>query len=203
MSDRPIIEELSEIFQQLPGIGPRQAKRFVYALLEKESIFLTHFANLLTRLPLQVKRCTGCFWAFEDTNATLCCLCANPNRNQALVMVVERDTDLTAIERSGIYSGRYLVLGGVVAPLKAEPYKGLHLEELYRMVAQSGITEIILALGASADGEATGLYIERMLEPIGQKKKIHITRLGRGLSSGAELEYSDEETIKHAFRNRK
>lgn len=118
-------------------------------------------------------------------------------------MVVERDTDLSAIEHSGIYSGQYFVLGGVVAPLKSEPYKGLRLKELYQRVAGSSAVEIVLALSATTDGEATGLYIERMLEPIGKKKKICITRLGRGLSSGAELEYSDGETIIHAFKNRK
>lgn len=203
MPDKPAIEELSELFQQLPGIGPRQAKRFVYALLEKETAFLARFAGLLTRLPLQVKRCAHCFWAFENSSAALCRICANTGRDRTLLMVVERDTDLSAIERSGIYSGQYFVLGGVVAPLKSEPYKGLRLKELYQRVLGSSAGEIILALGATADGEATGLYIERMLEPIGKKRNIRITRLGRGLSSGAELEYSDMETITHAFQNRK
>lgn len=203
MSDKDTIEELSEIFRQLPGIGPRQARRFVYALLEKESGFLARFASLLTRLPSQVKRCESCFWAFEHADGATCRFCANPNRDQTTLVVVERDSDLTTIERSGIYSGQYLVLGGVVAPLKTEPYKGLRLKELYQKVVESPIAEIILALSATADGEATGRYIERMLEPISRKKNIRLTRLGRGLSSGAELEYSDGETIKHAFQNRK
>ncbi|MBI2175611.1 MAG: recombination protein RecR [Parcubacteria group bacterium] len=201
MSDKSLAQQLSEGFQELPGVGPRQAQRFVYALLEKEESFLKNFAALITALPGQIKRCEQCFWAFEG-RTRLCQFCGDPQRDAHKLLIVERDTDVTNIERATGYSGKYFVLGGSVSPTRTDPQKELRLKELYHAVSTRPIGELILALSATSEGETTGIYIERIMDKLQKKQQFRITRLGRGLSSGAELEYSDGDTLKHAFANR-
>lgn len=202
MPHKPFTEQLSESLQQLPGIGPRQAQRFIYVLLEKDESFLKRFAALITALHRQVKRCRQCFWAFEG-KAPLCSYCGNTQRDPHKLLVVEKDADLENIERAACYSGKYFVLGGSLSPTRSNPQKGLRLEELHQAIMARPIDELILALGATSEGEATGIYIERILESLQKKQQFRITHLGRGLSSGAELEYSDSDTLKHAFANRR
>jgi len=198
------IEELAEYFAKLPGIGPRQAKRFVYFLLRQDKQFLEKFSERISTLRDHAAICTACFRYFAHRRSEReCPICASP-RNEKLLMIVEKDVDLDNMERVGNYDGYYFVLGGTV-PLSGNTHETLRTNELAAAVearAKEGLQEIILAMSASPDGEHTASEVHSLLEPLAKKHNLTITTLGRGLSTGLELEYSDAETIKSALQNR-
>ncbi len=153
----------------------------------------------ISELKNNVKICKSCFNPFES-DAELCQICSNPSRDKSLLCIVANETDLTSIEKTKKYKGLYFILGGTVSALKKTDLEKLRIGELENTIkSRSEIQEIILAMNATTDGEATVLYLERFLKPFNKK----ITRLGRGLPVGAELEYADEETLKAAFEGRK
>jgi recombination protein RecR len=195
------IIKLREYFERFPGIGPRQARRFVYWLLSEEFEFIKNFGETLLELKKNAKQCDRCFRFFINSH---CELCRNINRDNSLLLVVERDIDLENIEKSGMYSGRYFVLGGIV-PF-SEPPK-IRLKELFERLQKDAkdkiLKEVILAFSATAEGDNTCRYIEKILEPITQKYSLKISRFGRGISTGADLEYLDRDTLKNALENRK
>lgn len=194
------LNKLAEIFLKFPGIGPRQAKRFVYFLAGEDKKFVDNLAQLILDLKKEMRQCHSCFRFFDSKNndSYICELCLNPNRNQRILMAVEKDLDLENIERTGIFDGKYFVLGGTL-PLSGEGANNLRFKELFEKAGKEQIKEVILATSATSEGENTNRYIERILEPL----KIKVTRLGRGLSTGSELEYIDGETISNALSNRK
>lgn len=193
------IQQLIESFGRFPGIGPRQAKRFVFFLLTQPKSFHTELANLLRDLDKDITRCSKCHRYFTASQGeSICSICVGKNRNANLLMVVEKDVDLDNIERSGVYDGLYFVLGGTVPILDEEPHKRIRSKELRKYVDDSFFDEIILAMSANPDGDYTAEYVRKLLKDCGAK----ISLLGRGLSTGSELEYSDQETIKNAFENR-
>lgn len=198
------IQQLIDYFATLPGIGPRAAGRFVFALLKQDPEFLKGFGASIANLPASVALCSQCFKSIENTDeAKLCIYCGNKNRAQNLIMILEKEADLASIEKSGTFQGLYHILGGTVSVLDNESPKKLRMRELYARVASSKKTtphiEIILATNPTPDGDMTANYIERILEPLA----VTITRLGRGITAGSELEYADETTIAHALKNRK
>lgn len=198
-----IFEKLIEIFLKFPGIGPRQAKRFAYFLAGQDAKFLKDFAELVLEIKKDIKQCNSCFRFFESTTVVDSCnICSNINRDKNLLMLVEKDVDLENIERSGIYNGRYFVLGGTLSLANNHAGK-LRFKELFEKVKKNSPAgepkEIILAMSATMEGENTSRYIEKILEPL----KVKITRLGRGLSTGTELEYIDSETMGNALKNRR
>ena len=222
-----IIPKLIAFFERFPGIGPRQARRFVYFLAEEKQGDIENFALLLTRFKNEVSHCRNCFRVFSaegrslpvrpastergeqagafggEGKRDLCPICAG-TRDKSKILVVEKDTDLENIERAGIYGGAYYVLGGLLSPLKPELQERLRFQELYNRIEREGaFAELILALATTTEGDMTTRYIERILEPLTKAGKIKISRLGRGLSTGTELEYSDRDTLKNAFENRK
>jgi len=209
MSDG-IIQKLTEIFEKFPGIGPRQAKRFVYSLIKEDESFIKEFLKLVSELKTRVKICEKCFRIFEEgaplySSKKLCPVCNDSGRDASKLLLVEKDTDFENIEKSGVYKGLYFVLGGVVSPLDPSSQKKLRLKNLFsRAEKEAGKTlkELIIATSATREGDTTALYIQRILEPFSKKGAIKITRLGKGLQTGAELEYSDMETLKHALLNR-
>lgn len=151
----------------------------------------------------EVRRCAHCFHAFQG-DARICVLCRSASRNHSRVMIVEKDMDFLNIEKSGIYDGVYHIVGGVVSPVRPQSQERLRLKELYNRVQKNkDIKEVILATSATPEGDHTARYIEKILEPFVEKKQMRITRLARGLSTGSELEYSDAETFKGAYLNRK
>ncbi len=195
------IDNLVKIFSRFPGIGPRQAARFVYWLADSGKPILEDLSASLLALKA-VNRCQDCFRAHSGAGS--CSICADPNRDTTKIAVVERDTDLEAMEKSGVYNGRYHVLGGLLSLLDDESRKRLRLKEIYSRTKNNGnVKEIIMALSATPEGEFSARYIEKILEPVQKEKKFKITRLGRGLSTGAELEYLNRETLKNALENRK
>ncbi len=204
------IEKLTEALQKLPGIGPRQAKRIVFAILEKEESFAKNLCGLISELNNRIRRCKYCFYAFEETGSktqeNICLLCKNASSDAGALLVVEKEIDLENIEKSGCYNGRYFVLGGVLSLFnKNDDLKKIRMRELFYRVKNdiNIIKEVAVAMSATKEGDATIMYINKILEPIAKNSNLKITALGRGLSSGAEIEYSDKDTIKNAFLNRK
>jgi recombination protein RecR len=202
------IQKLTEYFADFPGIGPRQAKRFVYYLLTRNQAHIDEIAKLLSTLKSHVRVCTSCYRFFQSENVevTLCDICSSRNRDNTLLVIVSRDVDLENIERAHVHTGKYFVLGGGVPILEKEPEKRIRSNELMRTVQtraeKQELKEIILALNATPEGENTGDFIESLLKNITAEYSIKVSHLGRGISTGTELEYSDADTIKNALNNR-
>lgn len=202
------IEKLAEIFEKFPGIGKRQAKRFVYFLLRKNSNFSRDLIDSIQNLKKNIHICVESFQYFysENPNETLSPIARDPNRNKSLLLVVEKDSDLENIENMGAYRGLYFVLGGSIPVLSKTPEEFIRLKELLKIIEKkisSGeLKEIILGLSLNPQGEYTLEYLKEKLA-IFEKSGVKISILGRGLSTGTELEYSDKETFENAFSNRK
>ncbi len=201
------IQKLKEYFERFPGIGPRQAQRFVYWLLGEDPAFIKGLSETLLKLKQDANQCSRCFrFYIGNTSENLCRPCSDPNRDDSRLMVVEKDTDLENIEKTGVYNGCYFILGDVIPFGKTIP-ENIHLKELYARTEQDSkkelLKEIILAFNATAEGDNTTRYIEKILEPLSKKYSVKISRFGRGLSTGTELEYIDRDTLKNALENRK
>ncbi|MCE9541724.1 recombination protein RecR [Candidatus Kaiserbacteria bacterium] len=194
------IERLSSLFEKFPGIGPRQAGRFVHYLLRSSPSLRKELIDALQNLGGSVKQCRECM-RYHAGTADVCGICANPQRDNRLLAVVASDADLAALERSGTFSGHYFVLGGTIS-LASEHTSNLRLPQLLQAVSsrmKKGLEEIILALPANPEGDATAVRVREELAA----SALRVTNLGRGLSTGSELEYADPETIKSAFNSRR
>ena len=197
------IDKLSEIFARFPGIGPRQAKRFVYFLLSRNGDYVGELVRAVQSLKKEIVQCGDCMRFFvypeHSRRAKLCSICADDTRDSSMLMIVPRDIDFEAVERSGSYKGYYFILGGVVPILEKEPEKRIRIKELdTRIKNAKDIKEIILAMNANIDGENTTEFIKQKYQGL----PLIFSTLGRGLSTGAELEYADPETLKNAFLHR-
>lgn len=213
MFSKPI-QNLVELFLKFPGVGPKQATRFVFYLLREEPGRAQSLADAIAKLHDDVRLCSQCFKTYDANRAAagaagsaLCEICANPRRNSSQVLVVEKEVDLENIERTHKYDGLYHVLGGTVSPLDSSAPAKLHLRELFdrlgRLATDDGV-EVILATNPTAEGDATALYLERVFAPLkNQHAGFTVSRLGRGLTTGSELEYSDDITIAQALQNRR
>lgn len=205
-----IIDELAEYFKKLPGVGPRQANRFVYYLLKQDLLFTNELSSRINQLKKEVSVCPQCFLNFTSRNKDrhnhdeLCDICSNPNRDIEKLMIVSHDVDVKSIEKSNVYNGLYFVIGGLVPITWNNPQRIIKLNQLESKIEknESKIKEIILSLSANPDGENTSNIIKERIESLADKQNIKITILGRGLSTGTEIEYSDSETLKNAFKNR-
>ena len=198
------IHKLTELFTRFPGIGPRQAGRFVYFLLSSSHSYRSELIRLISTLKDETKICTLCS-RFHSNHTEICSICADKNRDNTLLMLVEKDVDLDNIERARDYNGYYFVIGGRVPILDKEPSNTIRENELKKILegrAKEGLKEIILAFSVNPEGENTTQYIQKAIESIIKKHNLKISTLGRGLSTGSELEYSDSETIKNALKNR-
>ena len=196
------IDRLTEIFSHFPGIGPRQAKRFVYFLLSRNNHFSDDLIRAVEGMKKEITQCNECMRFFPKTNyqTTTCSICSDTSRDASMLMIVPRDIDLEAVERSGSYRGYYFVLGGSLPILEKEPEKRIRINELKQVIEKkkTNIKEIILAMNANSEGENTSSFIKDMYQGEGLVFSI----LGRGLSTGAELEYADPETLTNAFIHR-
>lgn len=204
------IQRLIEIFSKFPGIGPRQAARFSFFLFKENHAFIDELRAALKELQDRVATCTQCFRTMEQEEgaARLCSFCRDSRRDRLQIAVVEKESDMSNMEKTGAYHGLYHVLSGVISPLDNDSPKKIRLRELHerveRILSAGEPCEVILATNSTTEGDTTALYIERILAPLKDKyPSLKISRLGRGLSLGAELEYIDEVTIKNALTNRK
>jgi len=202
-----LITQLTEKFKEFPGIGERQAKRFVYFLLHKNPTFSKSLSDEILKLKNEIKQCKSCYVFFPSLNNNLCEVCSNKNTDKSLLLIVEKDADYESIRKSKIYHGLYFVLGGLIPIVTKETPKFVRLNELIKNVEnkikENTLKEIVIALSINPQGEYTDTYLREILAPHIEKTKVKISSLGRGLSTGTELEYSDNETIKNALENRK
>jgi len=207
------IQKLIDLFSKFPTVGPRTASRFVFYLRNADKKEVKELLTSIINLRKNIKICSFCFNTFEGER-NLCDICSDPRRNKNLLCVVEKESDLISLEKTRKYKGLYFILGGTVSKLKNEDIDKLRTKELVERIknpAKFGIPnlkiqEIILAINPTTEGEATILYLERILKPLTcgeQGRTIKTTRLGRGLPVGAELEYADEETLGSALEGRK
>ena len=199
------IEKLTQIFAQFPGIGPRQAKRFVYFLLTRNNGSLEEFSKNIADLKKDITVCKDCQRFFEKKHEKieLCQICSDQTRDSSLLMLVQRDIDLDSVERNGGFKGIYFVLGGSIPILEKDPEKRIRIKELKNFINnKKNLKEIILATNWNPEGENTADFVEKMLNTECSTKKIKISHLGKGLSMGSELEYTDPDTLKNALKNR-
>ncbi len=194
------IQKLVEQFLKFPTVGRRTAARFVSYLIKLPKEKIEEFIESIQNLENQIKFCSFCFNPFEGEE-NLCPICRNPTRNKKMLCVVEKETDLTSIEKTKKYKGLFFILGGTVSTFKKSDIEKLRIKELQNRV--KGFEEIILAFNSTLEGEATAVLVEKALKNIPGKENIKITHLGKGLPVGGELEYADEETLRSAFEGRK
>ncbi len=200
------ISKLTELLSGLPGLGPRQSKRIVYYLLTRNQKALDELAETITSLKGQIATCTDCqrFYQKDKSGSPLCSICRDPNRDNSLLMIVSRDVDLDNIEKTRTFNGKYFVLGGSIPLMVQDPEDSIRAQTLSALLNRraADIQEIILALNATPEGEHTADVVEKLIRPEIDQNAVKISRLGKGISTGTELEYSDGETIKNALRNR-
>src|SRR3989338_5612392 len=206
-----IIEKLAEIFKEFPGIGERQARRFVYFLMCRTPAYNENLSSLILDLKKEAAQCKECFKFFlkEKTKKDICEICANSNTDITLLMVIEKDSDLESIKKSRVYSGKYFILGGLVPIVEKTTKSRIRIDELKNKIRkeEKSLKEVILAFSLSPQGDHTDQYVREQLKDIAQNPAkdgagIKISSLGKGLSTGTELEYSDNDTIKNALKNR-
>jgi recombination protein RecR len=203
MSD---LDKLINLFESFPGIGARQARRFAFHVLTMSDADNVELAQLITSIKTSVAECESCHRFFSrGQKESLCSICNSSNRDHARLLVVERDSDVQAIERAGVYDGLYFVLGGTVPLLNSTDTNKLRAGALKATVEarlKNDLEEIILGFSVNPDGENTTRFIESIIKPLLTDKKVKLSNLGRGLSTGSELEYADAETLKNALKNR-
>ncbi|MDO8729179.1 MAG: toprim domain-containing protein [bacterium] len=195
------IDKLSEIFARFPGIGPRQSKRFVYFLLSRNGDYISELVKAIQSIKKEIIQCVKCmrYYSKNGHESKICSICIDDSRDNSMLMIVPRDIDFEAVERSGSYKGYYFILGGVVPILEKEPERRIRIKELeVRIGKDKNIKEIILAMNANLDGENTAEFIKQKYQGL----PLIFSTLGRGLSTGVELEYADPETLKNAFLHR-
>lgn len=204
-----IIDKLAEIFKEFPGIGERQARRFVYFLMSKTPAYNENLSQFILDLKKEVAQCKECFRFFilNSKKEKLCEVCGNPHTDSTLLMILEKDSDLESVKKSRVYHGKYFVLGGLVPIVEKNTKSRIRIEELKNKISNSKeLGEIILAFSLNPQGDHTDSYIREQIKDMANKndkqQKIKISSLGRGLSTGTELEYSDNDTLKNALKNR-
>ena len=190
------IEALIELMARLPGLGPRSARRAVLVLLKKRATMMVPLAQAMAEVAITARDCTICG---NIGSAEVCDICADPRRATGELCVVEDLSDLWAMERGGAFKGRYHVLGGTLSALDAVSPETLRIPALVARIASEGITEVILALAATVDGQTTAHYIAEVLGPTG----VALTSLAQGVPIGGELDYLDDGTIGAALRARR
>lgn len=186
-------QKLIKNLASLPSVGPKMAERLVLFLFKQDAEKIKDFAENL----LEIKNMQICRKCFNIAEGELCEYCKDSKRDQHSICVVEEPLDIISLERTKVYNGLYHVLGGVIQV--GDAGEDLKINELLTRIEKEKIKEVILATNPTTEGDATALYLKRKLQPLGVK----ITRLGRGLSTGADLEYADEITLSEALTNRK
>jgi recombination protein RecR len=190
-----LIEDAVHEFARLPGIGRKTALRMALQLLRMEKGEVDEFTGALSRMRHEVKFCKDCH---NVSDAEVCMICVNPGRNRSQVCVVETIRDVIAIESTQQYSGLYHVLGGILSPLDGIGPEQLNISTLHNRVQGAGVTELIMALSPTIEGDTTVYYIARQLKGL----PVAITAIARGIAFGGELEYADEMTLARSITKR-
>lgn len=193
----PSVIKLIDEFSRLPGIGPKTASRLTYYLLRAKDEQARGLADALLELRARTRFCSVCF-NITDVQADPCPVCGDESRDTGVICAVEEPLDVLAIERTREYRGRYHVLHGAISPVEGIGPDELKIRELIGRVRRGGVREVIVATNPSLEGEATAMYLQKQLAPIG----VRVTRLARGLPVGGDLEYADETTLARALEGR-
>jgi recombination protein RecR len=192
----PVIEELTREFSRLPGVGPKTALRLVHHLMKGSADDARRLSRAIHDVADRIRPCRRCGNFSEDE---LCSVCSNPRRDSATVCVVEEAYEVSAIERTGRYGGLYHVLGGRLSPLDGIGPDQLNVAGLISRIRDEGVQEVIVATNSSVEGEATAVYLENVVRPMGPR----VTRLARGIPIGSDLEYVDGTTLAEAIVGRR
>lgn len=189
------VQNLIEAFERLPGIGPKTAQRLTYYLLHAPREEAQKLADAALAMKDKTKLCSICFNIGEEDP---CAICADSTRDQTIIVIVEDPLDVLAMEKAG-YKGLYHVLHGVISPLENIGPDEIHIRELLPRLKKESVKEIVLATNPTMEGEATAMYIQRLISPL----RVKVTRIARGLPVGSDLEYADETTLSRALEGRK
>ncbi|MCH2412016.1 MAG: recombination mediator RecR [Acidimicrobiales bacterium] len=187
-----VIDELG----RLPGIGPRSAQRLAFHILESDPADVERLTTAIVEMRSRVRFCSRCFNIAEDD---LCGICADARREASVLCVVEEPRDVVAVERTAEFRGRYHVLGGSISPIDGVGPEQLRIRELLARLGDEEVVEVILATNPNIEGEATAMYLARLLEPRG----VEVTKIASGLPVGGDLEYADELTLGRALEGRR
>ncbi len=191
---RPLAKLIEEL-QRLPGVGPKSAQRMALHLIKRPETEIQSLANALLAAKQQVGQCQRCFHLSAEP---VCEICSSPKRDAQTLCVVSDSRDVIALEKTREYKGLYHVLGGLISPMDGIGPEQLNLAPLVRRVSQEGVTEVIIAISPSVEGETTTLYVGQLLRPF-----TRVTRIAFGLPMGGDLEYADEITLARALEGRR
>ena len=190
------VQALIDELGRLPGIGPKSAQRIAFYLLKAAPEDANRLARSITEAKARISWCTRCF---NFATGDLCTFCLDERRDPTVVCVVEEPRDIVAVERTHEFGGRYHVLQGAIAPIEGVGPEQLRVKELMKRVEEEQVTEVILATNPNIEGEATAMYLARLLKPLG----VRVTRPASGLPVGGDLEYADEVTLGRALEGRR
>lgn len=190
------IQELVDELGRLPGVGPRSAQRIAFYLLETDRDSALRLANAIAEVKDRIRLCERCFNVAETE---LCTICSDPRRDATVICVVEDPRDIVAVERTREFHGAYHVLGGALSPIDGVGPEQLRVRPLLVRLGAAGVAEVILCTNPNLEGEATAMYLARLLLPLGVK----VTRIASGLPVGGDLEYADELTLGRAIEGRR
>jgi recombination protein RecR len=195
MEYSPSIEKLIESFEKLPSIGHKTAQRLAFYMLDQSKEEIKEFTDSIINAKNNLKFCSKCF-NISDTDP--CNICSNPKRDESIICVVEEVKDVLAMERTHEYNGVYHVLHGSISPMNGVGPEDIKIKELLSRLMDGTVKEIILATNPRVEGEATSMYISKLVKPLG----IKVTRIARGIPIGGDLEYTDEVTLAKALEGR-
>lgn len=195
LTDSPAVERLIEAFRRLPGVGKRSAERLALHLLSAPPEEARQLSDAVREARERVRLCSVCC---NLTETDPCGTCSDPRRDHAVICVVERPAGAMAIEKGGAYRGLYHVLHGALSPLEGIGPSEIRVGQLIRRIEQERVREVIVATNATAEGEATALYLARQLAPTG----VSVTRIAHGVPMGGGLEFADDATLSHALQGR-
>lgn len=190
------VSRLIEEFNKLPGIGPKSAARLTYYLLRLPEVEVRALAEAIIAVKERTVLCSLCL---NVTDSDPCAICSSKERDHSIICVVKEPLDILAIERTGQYKGLYHVLHGVLSPMDGVGPDDLKIKELLQRIRTGSVKEVIVATNPNLEGEATAMYLQKLISPFGTK----LTRLARGLPIGGDLEYADEITLTHALQGRR
>ncbi len=189
------LEKLIEEFRKMPSVGVKSAERMAYYILGLDDEDTKSLVDAINNAHTNIHTCSVCHNLTEDEK---CSICSNPKRDPSVICVVENPRDVTAFERTHEYKGTYHVLHGVISPMNNMGPDNIRIKELLQRMADDTVNEVIMATNATTEGEATAMYIARLLKPMG----IQVSRLAYGIPVGSDLEYADEITLSRALKGR-
>lgn len=189
------LEKLIEEFRKMPSVGVKSAERMAYYILGLDDSETKSLVDAINNAHTSIHTCNVCC---NLTEGEKCNICANPNRDNSIICVVENPRDVTAFERTHEYKGTYHVLHGIISPMNGVGPDNIRIKELISRMADDSVNEVIMATNPTAEGEATAMYIARLLKPMG----IKVSRLAYGIPVGSDLEYADEVTLSRALQGR-